>query len=313
MARKKIGSTLMAAMSGSIEEEEALIEASKSASDERAAQMSNPAVERAKLAIINEGRHATQLLPPNQIRMSPISDRLDPGEDLVDLIESIRSEGQQVPIMVRRLADGELEVVYGRRRLLACRALKIDVRAAITELTDEEAIIAQGLENNARKDSSFIEKALFVMRILNAGFKAVVVHKATGVNETTISKMRSILNDVPEDLIMHIGPAHGAGRRQWDLLKSYCQSQSTNRVLALIEDIPKDLPSMDRLNFALEALKTPAPSKSRTAKDRGPRVSTRIRREKMTITADQERYLKFLAYLDAEMPKLLDAWDIENP
>ena len=303
----------MAAMSGSLEEEEALIEASKTGTDEREPQMSNPAVERAKLAIISEGRHATQLLPPNQIRMSPISDRIDPAEDLDDLIESIRSDGQQVPIMVRRLADGELEVVYGRRRLLACRALKIDVRAAITELTDEEAIIAQGLENSARKDSSFIEKALFVMRILNAGFKAVVVQKATGVNETTISKMRSILSEVPEELITHIGPAHGAGRRQWDLLKSYCQSQGKKRALTLIDSIPTDLPSMERLTFALGALKAPAPSRSKAGRDSSPPVSTRIRGEKLTVTVDQDRYKLFLAYLNAEMPTLLATWERDNP
>ena len=40
------------------------------------------------------------------------------------------------------------------------------VRATVMEMTDEEALIAQGVENNARQDPSFIERALFVAGII---------------------------------------------------------------------------------------------------------------------------------------------------
>jgi len=311
MARNKIGSNLMAAMAGSLEEDEARIAAERTAPESPAPAMSNPAVDRAMFAVRNEDRQATRLIPTNQIRMSPISDRMNAEDDIEDLIESIRAEGQQVPIMVRRLPDGELEIVYGRRRLLACKALKIDVRASVNDMTDEEALIAQGVENNRRKDSSFIEKALFVMRILNAGYKAVVVQRATGVNETTISKMRSIINELPEDLILRIGPAHGAGRPQWDALKALCKTQGADVAIALVDRIPVGLASLDRLNLAITSLKkAQAPAPNKHTKE-GP-LKTQVRGKKMTVVAEDDTYKGFLAYLDREMPKLVDAWRKEE-
>jgi ParB family chromosome partitioning protein len=298
----------MAAMAGSLEEEEARIAAERTAPESPAPAMSNPAVDRAKVAVRSEDRQATRLIPTNQIRMSPISDRMDAGEDIEELIESIREEGQQVPIMVRRLPDGELEVVYGRRRLLACRALKIDVRASVNDMTDEEALIAQGVENNRRKDSSFIEKAMFVMRIIDAGYKAVVVQRATGVNETTISKMRAIINEIPKELILRIGPAHGAGRPQWDALKALCKTQGTVRAKDLVDTIPSELPSLDRLYFAITALKT-SRSAAPPEQPGGSPLKTQLRGKKLTLVADDDAYRDFLTYLDREMPRLLKAWE----
>ena len=83
--------------------------------------------------------------------------------DVADLAESIRLHGQQVPIMVRPLADtpGHYRIVYGRRRLRALRLVGISAKALVRSLTDEQAILAQGQENNLRLDPSFIEKALF--------------------------------------------------------------------------------------------------------------------------------------------------------
>ncbi len=85
-------------------------------------------------------------------------DRIDPSDGLDELVSSIREHGQKVPVLVRRTQDGALEIVYGRRRLLACRQLGQKVRATVMEMTDEEALIAQGVENNARQDPSFIER-----------------------------------------------------------------------------------------------------------------------------------------------------------
>jgi ParB family transcriptional regulator, chromosome partitioning protein len=311
MARKPIGSTLSAAMAGSVEEEEARIAAAQANTAQTAPHMSNPAVDRAKEAVKSEDRHATRLIPTNQVRMSLISDRMDPGEDLDELIESIRLEGQQVPILVRRLPDGELEIVYGRRRLLACRALKIDVRATVKDMTDEEALIAQGVENNRRKDSSFIEKALFVARILDAGYKAVVVQRAIGINDSMISKMKGILKDIPDELIRRIGPAHGAGRRQWELLRALCQEQGEKRAAKLAAEIPTDLPSVDRLNFALVALK-PSPAPKPETESGGSRVRIEIKGETLTVKADKASHARLLPFLKAELSKLVETWESQN-
>lgn len=308
MARNRIGATLSAALAGSLEEEEARIAAERGREAAASSSMSNPAVDRAKEVVRNEDRHATRLIPTNQIRMSSISDRMDPEEDLEELIESIRIEGQQVPILVRRLPDGEMEVVYGRRRLLACRELKIDVRATVKDMTDEEALIAQGVENNRRKDSSFIEKALFVTRILDAGYKAVVVQRATGINDSMISKMKGILKDIPEELIRRIGPAHGAGRRQWEMLRSFCQAQGVKSARKLAEEIPTDIPSIDRLNFALTALK-PSPAPKPGPAPSGFPALIEIKGETLTVRADKAIHAELLPFLKSELSKLIETWE----
>lgn len=313
MARKHVGATLTSMMgAASIEQEEAEIEAAKSPRASSSPVYANPAVELAKQSIASESQETTKLIPSNQIRMSPISDRIDPGADLEELIESIRTDGQQVPIMCRRLPDGELEVVYGRRRLLACQALKRDVRTSIKSMTDEEAIIAQGLENNARENTSFIEKALFIMRILENGYKAVTVQRATGVNDTTISKMKTIISNIPEELILKIGPAHSAGRRQWDLLRTYCAAQGVEASLKIVKDIPSDIPSVERLNLALIKLK-PAPKVSPSSDEaHTPPVSIKVRGETLTVKTQQKGYDDLLPFLEGELSKLIELWETKN-
>jgi ParB family transcriptional regulator, chromosome partitioning protein len=102
---------------------------------------------------LNKGRQSTRMIWPGHLRMPRFSERIDPGSDIDGLINSIREYGQKVPILVRRLPDGELEIVYGVRRVLACIALGYEVRAMVTEMSDKEALITRGIENNERVTS----------------------------------------------------------------------------------------------------------------------------------------------------------------
>lgn len=243
MARKGIlGSSLTAAMAKSLEEEEADLIAARSG-DGR----SNPATELAKLSVREEHKHSVRVISTNRVRLSRISDRIDPEDGLDSLIESIQEGGQRVPILVRPVSDTDYEVVYGRRRLLACRALGIDVRASVMEMSDEEALIAQGVENNERLNTSFIERALFAHRLEQEGVSPGVIQKIIGVHETLVRKMRAIAAAIPEPLIVRIGPAPDSGRRQWDELRRLCASMPEDDLVRLTEGVDSELPSSDRL------------------------------------------------------------------
>jgi len=265
-----------------------------------------PTVSRAIEALRDEDRHSTRMISPSLIHMSQIMDRLDPSEDLDGLIASIQEEGQKVPILVRRLPDGDLEVVYGRRRLLACRALGRDVRATVMEMTDEESVIAQGVENNERLDTSFIERALFVSRILDAGFKAVVVTRATGIDKTSISLMKGIVEGIPEELIQHIGPAHGAGRRQWDQLRSNLKDQREADISGVIAEIPRDRPSPERLAEAIRL--TRAEPRPQVEPPSPPGITTKVTGSRLTISAGSKKDRAFLKHLETRLPELLEEW-----
>ena len=166
--------------------------------------------------------HSVWELEPHQITDTRVADRLDPS-DVIDLRDSIEQTGQTVPILVRRNPDDpdKYLLVYGRRRLEAIRTSdKVPkVRALIAQMDDTGAVEAQITENMARRDLSFIEKALFAHELIENGFgRQNKVAEVLTVTKSTISMALSIVETIGPDLIRSIGPAHGIGRPRWEAL-----------------------------------------------------------------------------------------------
>lgn len=165
-------------------------------------------------------QNGTQIieLDPNELESSFVVDRLEDSEDtsLQELITAIRERGQDTPILVRPNpnAEGNYQIVFGHRRVKAARALGIKVKATVKPLSDRDHAIAQGQENTARADLSFIERALFAKKLAEQ-FDNETVMSALAVNKTVLSKMQSVTNYVPSDLILKIGPSRGIGRDRW--------------------------------------------------------------------------------------------------
>ena len=114
-----------------------------------------------------------------------VKDRLDPADtDHTALVESIREYGQQVPVLLRvNPNDPErYQVVYGRRRIRALKDLGLPVKALIRDLDDRALIIAQGQENTARKDLTFIERANFARQMRDGGYDRKVICDALHVD-----------------------------------------------------------------------------------------------------------------------------------
>lgn len=283
MARKVFGSTLKKAMDEGV---------SLDAIEAQAMQTrTSPTVARAQASVIEEDKHATRLLDPNLIRMSAVQDRLDPSDGLDELVESIREHGQKVAILVRRLSDGAYEIVYGRRRLLACRELGQKVRATVMELSDEEALIAQGVENNARQDPSFIERAIFVSGIIAELGKTdetrknaqTVAYRALQIDESLVSRMHRIASAIPMVLIRAIGPAHGSGRRIWEKLAKLCEA-TPDLAGSVANGLPKDLPGAERLELAINRMSPPPAPATKSA--RSDRITIKRKGNKITLEAD---------------------------
>ena len=149
---------------------------------------------------------------------SPIADRLPiTAEALQDLIATIRDNGQQVPILVRPHPEdaGRYQIAYGRRRLRACIELGRRVRAMVRSLSDQELVVAQGQENNARTDLAFIERALFAASLEEGGYARDTIMAALAIDKTGVSRLISTATKIPRDLIEAIGPAPKAGRDRW--------------------------------------------------------------------------------------------------
>ncbi|WP_289084332.1 plasmid partitioning protein RepB [uncultured Sulfitobacter sp.] len=191
----------------------------------------------------------------------------DDDEGFEALKSSIREGGQQVPILVRRSksAEGRFEAIYGRRRLKACRELGIKVRANVQDIDDATALLAKGLENAARRNLSFYEKARFAEAIQAAGHESATVRQVLNLSASGHSHLTKVTQNVPTRVGDLIGAAPKSGRPRWtDLAELFLERKLTEKVaLDLLTKISATLTSDERLDALI-----------REASKRGTKVSS---------------------------------------
>lgn len=256
-------------------------------------------------------------IPVDQIDPSPIRDRIDVTEDLDALRTSLREDGQQIPILVRpKSGTGRYEIVTGRRRLQATRDLGLaTIQAFVRPLSDQDAFVAQGVENNARLETSFIERARTIVSALDAGFKQTEVERFLGVDQTMISRMKTIYEGLGDPLVVAIGPARGVGRRKWERLQKLVVQGDHDRD-ALAQTVPGDRPSVDRFDALLSRLEaSPAPRKPVPRKPAAPdrlaqgRITARRSGRKLVLEADKSLPAGFFDYLADALPDMVEAFE----
>jgi ParB family chromosome partitioning protein len=157
-------------------------------------------------------------LDPATIDASFVADRMaqDDGE-FQALRDSIAQSGQGSPILVRPhpTSPGRYQVAFGHRRLRAAADLARPVRAVVRQLSDRDLVLAQGQENSARANLSFIERARFAHRLEEGGYDRETIMLALSADKTTVSRLITVVQRIPPDIIDAIGPAPGAGRDRW--------------------------------------------------------------------------------------------------
>lgn len=133
------------------------------------------------------------------------------------LQDSITTYGQQVPVLLRPhpKTPGRFEIVYGRRRLAALKALAHPVKAMVRQLDDHALVMAQGQENTARQDLSFIEKASFAAQLKRASYDRQTIADALSIDLPMLSRMLKVGEAFTLDFLREIGSAPGIGRDRW--------------------------------------------------------------------------------------------------
>ncbi|MBZ9856403.1 plasmid partitioning protein RepB [Mesorhizobium sp. CA13] len=157
-------------------------------------------------------------LDPELVDNSFVADRIgDDEQEFAELVRAIRERGQDSPILVRPHPSfpGRYQTVFGHRRVRVARELGRPVRAVVKQMGDEEHVVAQGQENAARANLSFIERTLFGERMLEKGYSPDIVKSALALDDTTFSKMRSVSSNIAEPIILAVGAAKGIGRDRW--------------------------------------------------------------------------------------------------
>ena len=110
-----------------------------------------------------ETRKADEITMIHQSKLKPFEEqpyRVVFDKSMEELIESIKENGILTPIIVRRLDNGQFEIISGHRRVAAGKVAKIHkFPAQIMELNDDEAAILLVDSNLQRENILPSEKA----------------------------------------------------------------------------------------------------------------------------------------------------------
>jgi ParB family chromosome partitioning protein len=265
-------------------------------------------------------------LDPALIDPSPVGDRFtvtdDPSYEALKL--SIREHGQEIPILVRPhpTATGRYQTSYGHRRVQVARDLGMPVKAVVRDLDDAALVVSQGLENCAREDLSFIERAMFAARLEDAGHARAIVQQALAIDRAEASKLISVARAVPGDIILKIGKAPKIGRGRWqELADCATDADAVGRMRATL-DRPANAVRTSDEKFAL--VLSAARRSSAAAHESGAAVTiatpdgqviAKVAHSGREITMRFDRGTReaFAAHLMAELPALYAAFDGRAP
>lgn len=236
---------------------------------------------------------AVQEIDPRMIDDAGLKDRLDESGGLDELIRSIREYGQQVPVLLRPNPNDpeRYQVVYGRRRVAALREIGQPVKALIRVLDDRELILAQGQENSARRDLSFIERVNFARQMRDMNYDRKVICDALHVDKTLISRMISVANRIPEPLITAIGAAPSVGRDRWMKLADHLAKSDVDTAIAAAQGDSSDARFDAVLTALTPANPPPAPPNTTVLTAAGGKQLGQLRRSRgkavLTLNTDQ--------------------------
>jgi ParB family transcriptional regulator, chromosome partitioning protein len=259
-------------------------------------------------------------IDPNLIDMGGLPDRLgsDPGDDAV-LRESISEYGQQVPVLVRPhpTRDGRYQIVYGRRRMVILQELGRPVKALVRQLDDRDLVLAQGQENSARRDLSFIEKAHFARQMELAGYDRKIIGDTLSTDKTLISRFLSVAERIPLELMQAIGAAPSVGRERWLALADALEGRDVAELVGVIQGAEVKT-SDERFEVALRHARGPRtpPDRADVRVIRGAGGVTLAEAERkggrLTIRLDKKIDPAFDDWLLKQLPHLHQQWSAKK-
>ena len=108
-------------------------------------------------------------VPLDQIRANPRQPRsIFDDESLAELTESVRRVGVLQPIVLRKIAEDQFEIVAGERRFRAAQRAELAAIPAVVRSTSSQVSFEMALvENIQREDISPIDKAHAYRRLMD--------------------------------------------------------------------------------------------------------------------------------------------------
>ena len=262
-------------------------------------------------ALVAAGNSVIEI-EPKKIDVSFVRDRfVGNSKDHRDLVDSIRENGQQVPILVRPHPEklDHYQIAYGHRRLRAAIELERPIRAIVRNLSDVELVIAQGQENSARLDLSFIERVSFALALEDKGFDRDVIMAALNIGRTQLSKLSTLGRSIPPHVIIAVGSAPKAGRPRWNQLSLRLNQTAENEIEHIINQASFQNAETDaRFIHLLQALspkKKPSLNASSWIDENGLKVVSIERGARnLRLTVDEDNVPEFGDFILERLPEI---------
>ena len=137
-----------------------------------------------------------KLLAVEKILPSPYQPRKNIAQEgLQSLADSIKAQGLVQPIVVRKLADGQYELIAGERRWRASQlAGLLEIPAIVRELPDQAAAAMALIENIQREDLNALEEAQALNRLIHEfGLTHQQTAEAVGRSRAAVSNLLRLL------------------------------------------------------------------------------------------------------------------------
>ena len=261
-------------------------------------------------------------LQADMIDPSPVADRLpDDNDDAFQKLKAtLEAEGQKVPILVRPhpTKAKRYQIVYGHRRTRALRELGRPVAAQVSDYSDRDLLVAQGIENGNRQDLTWIEKALFAARMAAEGLKPRDIIASLSVDHSELSKYRKVTTTLPADILEGIGRAPKAGRPRWlEITAAVTADGDLERLRSTLtsEDVRR-LPSDERFARGLASLeKSEAPAAKRGQRQErklGSVGTASFGKSDVKIALNAAHSEAFKAFLERELSSLVERYEKES-
>ena len=106
-------------------------------------------------------------------------------------------------------APGRYQTAFGHRRVRVAGLLGRTVKAIVRALSDDELVVAQGLENSAREDLSFIERAVFALRLETSGRSRSIIQQALAKDGSFTGKPNGKWDSSTVDAMKRFQETHG--------------------------------------------------------------------------------------------------------
>lgn len=218
-----------------------------------------------------EGAVPAKKIDPTLIDASQFANRHEDSfatDNFTALMDEIKAAGGNAqPVKVRPKKGGRFEIVFGHRRVEACRRLGLEVFAIVEEVDDKQLWLEMTYENEARSDLTPYEMSMHYKAAIDQGLYKnwSELADALGKAKNTLSRYSAIAA-LPDVIIeAFASPTHIKVRhadKLVELLKNdraevlsrakklKGQGEAPEKVLAILEGADKKVPRVEL--FALD-------------------------------------------------------------